>query len=174
MAAAAATLPRPRQRSRHFEGRAGGRASVPDVYFVKRIDNSRIHREVDSEQRRQCYRALGLGTLAFLFCLLCASQHFRCLRYGYQIQELKDQRAALEEGNRQLRLIEASLVNPQRIDAYARQKLGLGPPAPQQVIHIGTGSSAMSDPVLASVMPAVDLGSRTAFRRGQVEVRREP
>ncbi len=140
---------------------------------MKRIDNSRLHREVDSAQRRQCYSVLGLGTLVFLSCLLCASQHFRCLRYGYQIQELKDQRAALQQGNRQLRLIEASLVNPQRIDVYARQKLGLGPPAPQRVIHIGPLSpTPIGDPVLARVMPGLGPDGRTGFGRGEGEVRR--
>lgn len=175
IAAAAATLPRSRQRLRHLESRVGGRAPVSEVYFVKRIDNSRVHREVDSKQRHTCYSLLGLGILVFLLCLLFASQHFQCLRYGYQIQELKDQRTVLEEWNRQLQLDEASLVDPQRIDAYARQKLGLGPPAPQQVIHIGPVSSApMSDPVLARVMPALGPDGTAGLGRGEEEVRRQP
>ena len=175
VATAAATLPRSRQRSRRLEGRVGGRAPVPDVYFVKQIDNSRVHREVDSKQRRECYSLLGLGILVFLFFLLLASQHFQCLRYGYQIQELKDQRAVLEEWNRQLQLDEASLVDPQRIDAYARQKLGLGPPGPQQVIRIGPVMSApKSDPVLARVMPALGPDGRTGLGRGEEEIRRQP
>ncbi len=175
MATAVATLPRPRRRPHHLGGRAGGRAPVPDVYFVKRIDNSRLHREVDLEKRRECYSLLGLGILVFLFCLLFAWQHFQCVRYGYQIQEIKGQRAVLEDWNRQLRLDEASLVDPQWIDTYARQKLGLVPPAPQQVIHIGPVSSApVSDPVFARVIPAVGPDGRTEFGRREGEVRREP
>ena len=162
---ATAALPRPRRRHHDFTARVGGRATVPDVYFVKRIDNSRRRREVDPQKRHECYSLLGLGSLVLLFCLLLARQHFQHIRYGYQIQELKGQRTTLEEWNRQLRSDEASLADPQRIDAYARERLGLAPPAPEQMIHIGPASSAAtSEPVWARVLPAAgpvgtDLGS---------------
>jgi cell division protein FtsL len=171
---ATAALPRPRRRRHDFTGRAGGRATVPDVYFVKRIDNSRRRREVDAEKRHECYSLLGLGILVLLFCLLLARQHFQHIRYGYQIQELKGQRATLEEWNRRLRLDEASLADPQRIDAYARQKLGLAPPAPQQVIHLGAVSSVpASDAVFARVLPAAGPGG-TELGSGERGVHREP
>jgi cell division protein FtsL len=115
-----------------------------------------------------------LGILVLLFCLLLARQHFQHIRYGYQIQELKGQRATLEEWNRRLRLEEASLADPQRIDAYARQKLGLAPPAPQQVIYIGPSSSRRaSDPVLARVLPATGPGGNL-LGSGGPGVHREP
>jgi len=171
---ATAALPRPRRRRHDITGRAGGRATVPDVYFVKRIDNSRRRREVDAEKRHECYSLLGLGIPVLLFCLLLARQHFQHIRYGYQIQELKGQRASLEEWNRRLRLDEASLADPQRIDAYARQKLGLAPPAPQQVIHLGAVSSVpASDAVFARVLPAAGPGG-TELGSGERGVHREP
>ena len=169
-----AALPRPKRYRHNLTGRAGGRATVPDVYFVKRIDNSRRRREVDPEKRQECYSLLGLGILVLLFCLLLARQHFQHLRYGYQIQELKAQRATLEEWNRRLRLDEASLADPQRIDAYARQKLGLAPPAPQQVIHIGPFSPVpASDPVFARVLPADGPGGNQ-LGPSEPGVHREP
>ncbi len=134
MATVAVTIPRPRRRSRPQP--ATGRACVTDFYFVKRIDNSRLLREVDREKSRECFCLLGLGVLVFLFVFLIARQHFQCVRYGYQIEESKTQRAALEEWNHQLRLEQASLADPQRIDTLARQKLGLAPPDPQQVIRM--------------------------------------
>jgi cell division protein FtsL len=141
---------------------------------VKRIDNSRLHREIDAERHRECYSLLGLGILVFFFCLLFAWQHFQCVRYGYQIQELKGQEAVLEECNRQLRLEEASLADPQRIDAYARHTLGLAPPAPQQVIHVVPALSVpLSEPVLARIMP-VGPDGRAGFGRGEGDLRREP
>jgi cell division protein FtsL len=171
---ATAAIPRPRGRRHDFAGRVGGRATVPDVYFVKRIDNSRRRREVDPEKQHECYSLLGLGILVLLFCLLLARQHFQHIRYGYQIQELKAQRVTLEEWNRRLRLDEACLADPQRIDAYARQKLGLAPPAPQQVIHIGPASSVpASDPVLARVLPATGPGV-IGLGSGEPGVHREP
>ncbi len=158
MATAAVTLPGTRRRPGNVGAtrrvaptqRAGGRAGVPDICFLKRIDNSRLRREVDSEKRRECYSLLGSGILVFLFVLLFAWTHFQGVRYGYQIEDLKGQRAGLEEWNRQLHLEEASLADPQRIDTLARQKLGLVPPSPQQVIRVGPAlTSPAGDPQFA-------------------------
>jgi len=134
MATIAVTLPRTRRRPRLA---GAGRASFPEIYFVKKIDNSRLRREVDLERRRECFSLLGLGILVFLFVLLFAWQHFQCVRNGYQIEQLKLERAALEEWNHQLRLEQASLADPQRIDTLARKELGLVSPSPQQVIQVG-------------------------------------
>lgn len=141
MATIASTLPRPRAR-RPKNSPAGGRACSPVNTYVKRIDNSRLRREVDREKRRECYGLLGLGILVFLFVLHYSWQHFDGVRYGYQIEQLKSRRAALEESSRGLRLRLASLEDPQRIDTLARQGLGLEPPKPQQVIPLGSASPA--------------------------------
>ena len=122
--------------------RAAGRASFPEFYFVKHIDNSRLLREVDREKRRECFSLLGLGILVFLFGLLLAWQHFQCVRNGYQIEQLKSERGTLEEWNHQLRLEQASLADPQRIDTLARKELGLVPPSAQQVIQVGGSDAA--------------------------------
>lgn len=153
MATIATTLPPARRRPRYEP--AGGRATYPEIYFVKRIDNSRLRREVDPEKRRECFGLLGLGLLVFLVGFLCAWQHFRCLRYGYQIEHVKSEQAAQEEWNHQLRLEHAALADPQRIDRLARQKLGLEPPAPQQVIQIDNSpaGAAVGDPEFARNLP---------------------
>ena len=136
MATVAVTLPKTRRRPRNQP--ATGRACFPEIYFIKHIDNSRLVREVDLERRRECFSLLGLGILVFLFGLLFAWQHFQCVRNGYQIEQLKTERVALEEWNHQLRLEQASLVDPQRIDTLARRELGLVAPNPQQVIRVGS------------------------------------
>ena len=135
MATVAVTLPRTRRRPRNQT--VAGRAVFPEIYFVKQIDNSRLRREVDREKRRKCFSLLGLGILVFLFFMLFAWQHFQCLRYGYQIEDLKGARATLEECNHRLRLQEAALADPQRIDTLARTELGLTSPEPRQVIPVG-------------------------------------
>jgi len=148
MATAAVTIPRPKRRPRTQP--ATGRACVTDIYFVKRIDNSRLRREVDREKRRECFCLLGLGVLVFLFGLLIAWQHFQCVRDGYQAEELRIQRSALEEWNRQLRLEQAALQDPQRVDRLAREGLGLVPPDPQQVIRMdGAEGGAGGSPEFA-------------------------
>jgi cell division protein FtsL len=150
MATAAVTLPKTRRRPRSAP--AAGRASFPEFYFVKHIDNSRLVREVDVERRRECFSLLGLGVLVFLFVLMFAWQHFQCVRYGYQVEQVKAEYTLLEEQNHQLRLEQAALVDPQRIDTLARNQLGMVSPGPQQVIRVGgpeSGASALESPELA-------------------------
>jgi cell division protein FtsL len=150
MATAAVTLPKTRRRPRNAP--AAGRASFPEFYFIKHIDNSRLVREVDVERRRECFSVLGLGIVVFLFVLLFAWQHFQCVRYGYEIEQAKSERAALEQWNQQLRLEQASLADPERIDTLARTKLGMVSPSPQQVIRVGEPEPAAvlsEDPELA-------------------------
>lgn len=149
--------------TRHPRLAGGGRAYFPDIYFVKRFDNSRLFREVDREKRGECFCLLGLGILVFLFGLVFAYQHFQCVRYGYQVEQLKMQRASLEEWNHQLRLEQASLADPQRIDTLARKELGLASPAPQQLICVGPeGEGAIESPEYAQNYPGIG-----ALPRGQ-------
>lgn len=136
----ATTLPRPRTR-RPRNRPVAGRAQLPEVYLVKKIDNSRLRREVDPQNRRQCFSLLGLGILVFLFGLLFAYQHFQCVRYGYQIEQLKGDLAKLDEWNHQLSLDQATLVSPVRIDRLARQRLGFVAPGPHQVTHLDLGET---------------------------------
>jgi cell division protein FtsL len=143
MATAAITLPRTRRRPRNAP--AAGRASFPEFYFVKHIDNSRLVREVDVERRRECFSLLGLGVLVFLFVLLFAWQHFQCVRYGYQLEQYKAERSTLEEQNHRLRLEEAALADPQRIDTLARTQLGMVSPGPQQIIRLGDTDPAAAE-----------------------------
>jgi cell division protein FtsL len=132
MATVAVALPKTRRRLRSQP--AGGRACFTDIYFVKRIDNSRLRREMDPEKRRECFCLLGLVVLVFLLGLHVAWQAFQSVRDGYQIEAVKAERAALEEWNHQLCLERASLADPQRVDTLARRQLGLAPPAARQVI----------------------------------------
>jgi cell division protein FtsL len=141
MATAAVTLPKPRRRP--VSPLAAGRASFPEIYFTKHIDNSRLVREVGLEKCRECFSLLGLGILVFLSVFLSSWPHLQCVRAGYEIEELKAQRGALQEWNHQLRLAQAALADPQRIDTLARKDLGMVSPSPQQVIQWG-GADAPS------------------------------
>jgi cell division protein FtsL len=116
---------------------AAGRATFPEIYFTKHIDNSRLVREVGLAKCREWFSLLGLGILVFISVLLFSWPHLQCVRAGYEIEELKAQRAALQESNRQLRLAQAALADPQRIDRLARKDLGMVPASPQQVIPWG-------------------------------------
>jgi hypothetical protein len=60
--------------------------------------------------------------------------------------------------NRALRLEEASLRDPERIDFKARQ-LGLQPPQPGQVVRMDSASDS-GTPVMASVTPVAVVSAR--------------
>jgi hypothetical protein len=78
-------------------------------------------------------------------------QHFSAIEYGYRVEAEKQQRIQLEEQNRELRLAEAQLCDPHRIDQMAR-KLGLDAPRPGQVVR-GDNTLDPNAPVMAEASP---------------------
>jgi cell division protein FtsL len=111
------------------------------------------------ERRRECLSLLGLGVLVFSFMLLFAWQHFQCVRYGYQIEQLKAEYATLEEQNHQFRLEQAALADPQRIDTLARTQLGMVSPGPQQLIRVGEPDPAAHAPDSPELARNFSVGS---------------
>jgi cell division protein FtsL len=100
---------------------------------VKRIDNSRLVRVAAPRHWREFWRMAGVGAALAALLLVYASQHFRCLRVQYQIEELQTRRAESAALNGQLKLQAAVLRAPGRIDELARGQLGLTVPVPGQV-----------------------------------------
>jgi cell division protein FtsL len=85
-------------------------------------------------------------SILFVLVMVYVWQHFSAIEIGYNIETQKAQVEQLNEQNRQLRLSEAELTDPQRIDRIAKQ-LGLDAPQPGQVVRPdGSDSNA---PVLA-------------------------
>ncbi len=132
---------------------------TPEIYFAKAIDNSRLVKIEDPRSGRE-RRQFGIA-LACLFLLVMtyAWQHFRAIEYGYKIESLKMQRDSLTDENRALRLEEASLRDPQRIDTLARQ-LGLQSPQAGQVIRLDSTAPESAAPVMASMAPVEVLSAR--------------
>jgi cell division protein FtsL len=79
-------------------------------------------------------------------------QHFSAIEIGYHVEIQKQQVEQLREENRQLRLSEAQLTDPERIDKIAKQ-LGLDAPQPGQVIR--PDGSDVNTPVLAQASAPV-------------------
>ena len=70
-----------------------------------------------------------------------------------QIESAKRELGNLTEMNRALRLEDASLRDPERIDVMAR-RMGLVPPQPGQVIRLDASSAGTRQaPVVASAEP---------------------
>jgi cell division protein FtsL len=129
---------------------AAGRQSwtgTPEIYFPKAIDNSRLVKVADPRRAREMRQFTLALVVLFALVMVYAWQHFSAVEYGYKIEALKSDRDSLAELNRALRLEQASLRDPERIDALARD-LGLRTPGPGQVVRMeGAGDSGA--PVLA-------------------------
>src|SRR5207249_8172714 len=130
-------------------GRRPSWTGTPEIYFTKGIDNSRLVKVEDPQHSREM-KQFGIALCClFLLVMTYAWQHFTAIEYGYKIESLKTQRDGLAEMNRALRLEEASLRDPERIDTLAR-RLGLQSPQAGQVIRINADNDA-GVPELASV-----------------------
>ena len=149
MAAAAAT-------AMHSAGPVAERRSfwtgTPEVYFSKTIDNSRLVKVEDPRRHREMKQFCTALACLFLLVFTYAWQHFKAIEYGYQIESAKRELSERTEMNHALRLEDASLRDPERIDVLAR-RIGLVPPEPGQVIRMDPSAAEGQTPVMASAMP---------------------
>lgn len=127
------------------------RGPTPEVFFAKRIDNSRLVKAADP-RRMQEMRSFAMA-MGLLLCLVLVYgwQHFSAIEYGYSIASQKQELLKLQESNYHLRLTEAQLNSPGRIDRLANQ-LGLAAPTPDQVVR-PNGVFDPNAPVLAENTP---------------------
>jgi cell division protein FtsL len=123
-------------------------AVTPEVFFDKPIDNSRLVKVEDEKRKREMSQFFGATTILFALVLVYAIQHFSAIQYGYRIEEASKQREELVEMNRTLRLEEASLRSPERIDALAKQ-MGLGSPQAGQVMRLNATEADFGGAVVA-------------------------
>jgi len=126
--------------------RRARRGPTPEVFFTKHIDNSRIVKADDPERKREMRTFAAVMSILFVLVMVYVWQHFSAIEIGYNIETQKAQVEQLNEQNRQLRLTEAELTDPQRIDRIAKQ-LGLDAPQPGQVVRPDGSDSNV--PVLA-------------------------
>jgi cell division protein FtsL len=125
---------------------------------VKAIDNSRLVKVADTRRNREMAQFTIACVVLFVLALAYMWQHYSAIEYGYQIQAQKAERDRLVEVNRTLRLEEASLLDPQRIDALARG-MGMVAPQPGQVIQLDQPVNEGGGVVLAQVSQAVVVPS---------------
>lgn len=124
---------------------------TPEFYFARSFDNSRLVKAPDPVMIREMRLFSAAVAILFSLVMIYGLQHFYAIESGYRVEAEKSTVEQLREENRQLRLAEAQLSQPERIDLMARQ-LGLSEPVPGQVIHPATRPDA-SSPVLAQVTP---------------------
>jgi cell division protein FtsL len=144
-----------RNRELYETQRRARRGPTPEVFFTKHIDNSRIVKADDPERRREMRTFTSVMSVLFVLVMVYVWQHFSAIEIGYHVEAQKMQVEQLREENRQLRLSEAQLTDPGRIDKIAKQ-LGLGEPQPGQVVRPEGGDPNV--PVLAQAnVPAMQV-----------------
>ena len=127
------------------------RIRTPEFYFAKSFDNSRLVKAPDPVRARQMRAFCAAVAVLFSLVMVYGLQHFYAIENGYRIESEKQTLEQLREENRQLKLTEAELTQPSRIDGLAQQ-LGLMAPQPGQIVHpsVQVNSGA---PSLAQVTP---------------------
>lgn len=124
---------------------------TPEFYFAKHFDNTRLIKTPDLVRAREMRGFAMAVTFLFSLIMVYGLQHFSAIESSYRVESEKQIVEQLREENRQLRLSEAQLTEPARIDGMARH-LGLAEPQPGQVIHPSAHLDAGA-PALAQVAP---------------------
>jgi cell division protein FtsL len=127
------------------------RVRTPEFFFVRHIDNSRLVKASDPVRVREMRIFSGAIAVLFTLVMFYGMQHFYAIEGSYRVEQEKQSLNQLREENRQLRLSQAELTQPGRIDMMARQ-LGLAAPQPGQVVHPNARPDA-SVPVEAQMTP---------------------
>ncbi len=120
--------------ARAIAERRARRGPTPEIFFTKRMDNSRLVKAQCPARIREMRSFAGAMVMLFMLVMFYGWQHLSSIEYGYKVETAKQHLAQLQEENRQLRLTEAQLGDPARIDRMARE-LGLAAPLPGQVVR---------------------------------------
>ena len=130
-----------RNRDLFEQQRSRRRGPTPEMFFAKHIDNTRIVKADDPVRRREMISFTITMTLLFFLTMVYVWQHFSAIEVGYNVEAQKLQVEQMRETNRKLRLTEAELSDPSRIDHIAKQ-LGMEEPLPGQVVRQDDPSGA--------------------------------
>ena len=117
-----------------------------DVYlYIKHIDNSRVHREVDPAARKVCWRLIGSSFAFAVLVIALLLPSLNRLMAGYKMEALRQERQRLELDRAALELAETKLLSPARLEELARMQRFVDP-APEAVVYLDGNKS---DQILA-------------------------
>ncbi len=144
-----------RHESRWMREQLARRGPTPEVFFTRRLDNSRLVKAQCPRRKREMKTFATAMTMLFMLMMFYGWQHYLSIQAGYKVYSEHQQLSQLQEQNRELRLTEAQLTEPSRIDRIARQ-MGLEQPTPGQVLAPDANGDA-SAPAMAETQP-LELG----------------
>lgn len=94
-----------------------------------------VRRRITPAERR-LGRQMGIGALVALAVALCLVWvRLQVVDTGYDISAARQLERRLEQEQRELRIEIATLTSPRRLETVARTRLGMGPPAPGQIVN---------------------------------------
>ena len=113
------------------------------LFYVKRIDNSRVVRAADPAARSRCWKLIGsaVGAAMLLIGVLLPSAYGLMAGYSIQSLRLEGQRLAADQASLELR--EAQLLSPQRMEELAKQQQFVEP-APARVLYLDSSQGALA------------------------------
>jgi hypothetical protein len=129
------------------------RVRTPEFFLTKNFDNSRLVKTSDPARLREMRIFSAAITVLFSLVMVYGLQHFYAIESSYRVEQEKLRVNELREQNRQLRLTQAELTQPGRIDNMARQ-YGLAAPLPGQVVHGDTRPDGSAPQVAQMNVPA--------------------
>ena len=86
---------------------------------------------------RRLALAVGLGAMMVVaVALLLVWVRLQAVNTGYQLSAARHLAHRLEQEQRELELELATLTSPRRLELLARERLGMGPPTPGQIVNV--------------------------------------
>ena len=134
------------------------RVRTPEFFFARSFDNSRLVKAPDPVRTRQMRVFSAAVAVLFSLVMIYGLQHFYAIESSYSVESEKLVLEQLREQNRQLRLKQAQLTQPARIDQMARE-LGLQAPQPGQVVRPSARPDSGAPALAQLTAPAVKAAS---------------
>jgi cell division protein FtsL len=91
----------------------------------KAVRNEQLVRQLDRKRHRELFMVALTGLALTAAIIAYAWPHFEMIRIGYRMEELRQTREDLLEETRHLELQRATEMAPARIEAIAREQLGM-------------------------------------------------
>jgi cell division protein FtsL len=127
--------------------------------FPQQNFNHGVRRERDTRALRRQLVMLVCGLVMAGGFVVAAGQHFAAVRYGYDGEKLRAERARLMEEQQQLILQINAATAPASLDRAARE-IGMQPARPSQIDR-GRGNAGASGQAASVSAPPAPKSSRT-------------
>ena len=109
--------------------------SVDLEFAIKKdIRNNPIVREVDLEQKRELFRTLALATAIVGMVIFAATQPFKMVSSGYEIERLRQELAEEESLHRKLTLEAEMWRAPELLEQRAQKELRMIAPTSSDMV----------------------------------------